>query len=454
LVLAEQADVIVVGMGVGGEAVAEDLAEAGLDVVGVENRLVGGECPYWACVPTKMMVRATDALGEARRVGELAGAASVNPDWAPVARRIREEATDDWDDKVAVERFESKGGRFVRGSARIVGPKTVEVDGTQIGASRGLVIATGTSPAVPPIDGLAEVPYWTNREAVETTEVPGSLTVIGAGAVGCEFAQVFARFGARVAVVEVAERLLPLEEPEAGALLAEVFTREGIRVVTGASIERVSHGSDGISVRLGDGTTLDSERLLIATGRRSDLAGLGVDAAGLDASARFVAVDDNLRAGEGVWAVGDITGKGAFTHVATYQARIAVADILSRPHEPADYRALPRVTFTDPEVGAVGMTEDQARRAGLSVRTAVTQIPSSARGWIHKAGNDGLIKLVADTERGVLVGGTSMGPAGGEVLGALAVAVHAQVPVEVLGQMIYAYPTFHRAIEDALRHLS
>ena len=449
----EQVDVIVVGMGVGGEAVAEELAEAGLEVLGIENRLVGGECPYWACVPTKMMVRATDALGEARRVGELAGSATVRPDWAPVARRIRDDATDDWDDTVAVERFESKGGRFVRGTARVTGPKTVEVDGYEISASRGLVIATGTGPAIPPIDGLSEVPYWTNREAVETTEVPGSLTVIGAGAVGCEFAQVFARFGAEVHVVEVAPRLLALEEPEAGELLAAVFTREGIGVVTGAQITSVGHDGNHFSVRLGDGTTLDSERLLVATGRRSDLAGLGLDAAGLDASARSVPVDANLRAADGVWAVGDITGKGAFTHVATYQARIAVADILGRPHEPADYRALPRVTFTDPEVGAVGMTEAQAREAGLAVRTAVTQIPSSARGWIHKAGNDGLIKLVADTGRGVLVGATSMGPAGGEVLGALAVAVHGQVPIAVLSEMIYAYPTFHRAIEDALKGL-
>src|SRR5690348_17032758 len=149
-------------MGVGGEAVAEELAEAGLDVVGIENRLVGGECPYWACVPTKMMVRATDALAEARRVGELAGTATVSPDWAPVARRIRDEATDDWDDRVAVERFESKGGRFVRGAARITGPRTVEVDGSSITASRGLVIATGSGPSIPPIDGLGDVPYWTN----------------------------------------------------------------------------------------------------------------------------------------------------------------------------------------------------------------------------------------------------------------------------------------------------
>ncbi|MBV9661392.1 MAG: NAD(P)/FAD-dependent oxidoreductase [Acidimicrobiales bacterium] len=452
--MTEHADAIVVGMGVGGEAVATELAEAGLDVVGIENRLVGGECPYWACVPTKMMVRATDALAEARRVPDLAGAATVTADWAPVARRIRQEATHYWDDKEAVERFESKGGRFIRGTARFTGPKTVEMGTTQITASRAVVIATGSGPAVPPIDGLAGVPYWTNRHAVEATDVPASLIVIGAGAVGAEFAQVFARFGSRVSVVETADRLLPLEEPEAGNLLAEVFAREGIEVEIGARIDAVGHDQAGFSVRLNDGRMLMSEQLLVATGRRSDLVALGVGSAGLDEAARFVVVDENLRATDGIWAVGDITGKGAFTHVATYQARIAAADILGRPHEPADYRALPRVTFTDPEVGAVGMTESQARQAHIAVRTASTPLPSSTRGWIHKVGNDGLIKLVADTDRGVLVGATSMGPAGGEVLGALAVAVHAAVPVEVLARMIYAYPTFHRAIEDALNKLS
>jgi pyruvate/2-oxoglutarate dehydrogenase complex dihydrolipoamide dehydrogenase (E3) component len=451
--MAERADVVVVGMGPGGEEVAGSLAEAGLDVVGIESTLVGGECPYWGCVPSKMMIRAADALAEGRRVGELAGTSTVTADWAPVARRIREEATDDWDDRVAVERFEGKGGRFVRGRATLTGPRTVVVDGSEITASRALVIATGTRASIPPIDGLDSVPYWTNREAVETTADPASLTVIGAGAVGVELAQVFARFGAKVTVVEVADRLVPIEEPESGALLGRVFEREGIGVVVGAKISSVNHGDSVFSVGLGDGTTIESERLLVATGRRADLASLGLDAAGLDSSARFVEVDENLRAGGGIWAVGDVTGKGAFTHVAVYQARIAAADILGQSHEPADYRALPRVTFTDPEVGSVGMTEAQARQAGLSVRVGSTEIPSSARGWIHKAGNDGFIKLIADTDRDVLIGATAAGPAGGEVLGALAVAVHAAVSVETLKGMIYAYPTFHRAIEDALKSL-
>ncbi len=453
--MADNVDVVVIGMGPGGEDAAARLARAGLAVVGVDARLVGGECPYYGCVPTKMMIRAANTLAEARRVADLAGSVLVQPDWAPVAARIRAEATDGWDDAVAVERFEKTGGWFVRGRGRISGPGEVTVataDGDQVfQAARAILLNPGTEPAVPPIEGLAGSAYWTNRDAVAVEDVPESLIVLGGGAIGCEFAQVFARFGSTVTVLEAASRLLPGEEPEAGDLLARVFSGEGIDVRTGVSVTRVSH--DATVVALGNGETVTARRLLVATGRRTDLAALGVGVIGLDAQARTIDVDDRMRAADRVWAIGDVTGRGAFTHMSMYQARIAVADILGRDGETADYRAVPRVTFTDPEVGAVGITESAARERGLAVRTGLARIPSSARGWIHKSGNDGLIKLVEDTDRGVLVGATSIGPAGGEVLGALAVAIHAEVPVQALQQMIYAYPTFHRAIEDALRDL-
>ena len=268
-----------------------------------------------------------------------------------------------------------------------------------------------------------------------------------------ERAQAFARFGTAVTIVEAADRLLPAEEPEAGELIGEVLRREGIRVLTRTRLRRVSHDGRDFTVYLDGAGPVRSERLLVATGRRADLKALGVAAAGIDDTRPFVGVDDHLRAADGVWSVGDVTGAGAFTHVAMYQARIATRDILGQAHEPASYRALPRVTFTDPEVGAVGLTEAQARGRGVAVQTAVSPIPSSARGWIHGPGNDGFIKLIADADAGVLIGATSAGPAGGEVLGALAVAVHAQVPVAMLSQMIYAYPTFHRAIEDAITQL-
>lgn len=456
----EQVDVVVVGMGVGGEEVAGRLAEAGLAVVGVEHNLLGGECPYWGCVPSKMMIRAANALAEARRVDQLAGRSEVWPDWTPVAKRIREEATDDWDDRVAVERFTGKGGRFVRGYGGLTGPRRVRVGDDEYAARVGVVLGAGTSASIPPIDGLSGTPYWTNREAIEVEELPASLLVLGGGAIGLELAQVFARFGVRVTVIEVLDRLLSVEEPESSALAAEALRRDGVQIRTGVAVERVDHGAEGFAVRLAGGEVLSGDQLLVATGRKARLDDLGVDCVGLDPKARFLQVNGRMQAADGLWGVGDLTGHGAFTHVAMYQAGIAVRDILARAGvgdgevgPEADYKALPRVTFTDPEIGAVGMTEQQARERGLRVQVGLAEVPATARGWIHKAGNDGFIKVVADAERGVLVGATSAGPVGGEVLSALAVAVHAEVPVATLRHMIYAYPTFHRGIEDALRAL-
>jgi pyruvate/2-oxoglutarate dehydrogenase complex dihydrolipoamide dehydrogenase (E3) component len=455
---AEQVDVVVVGMGPGGEFAAGRLAEAGLSVVGVEDRLVGGECPYWGCIPSKMMIRAANLLAEGRRIPGLAGSAEVTSDWAPVARRIRKEATDNWDDKVAADRFEATGGRLARGRGRIIAPGEVTVtspDGAAARvflASRGILINTGTEPAIPPIEGLAGTPYWTNREAIEAERVPGSLIVLGGRAVGVELSQVFARFGTAVTVVEAMPRLLPMDEPEAGQLIEKVFTAGGIAVRAGVRARRVSHDGTRFTVDAG-GRSITADRLLVATGRHASFAALGIGAVGLDEDARVISVDDRMRAAEGIWAIGDITGRGAFTHMSMYQAGIAVRDILGEPGPPADYRAVPRVTFTDPEIGSVGLTEAAARERGLRVRTGITSVPASARGWIHKAGNDGFIKVVEDAERGVLIGATSAGPVGGEVLGALVVAVHGEVPVARLQNMMYAYPTFHGAIETALRDL-
>jgi pyruvate/2-oxoglutarate dehydrogenase complex dihydrolipoamide dehydrogenase (E3) component len=452
----EHTDVVVIGMGPGGEYAAGALAEAGLHVTAVEDRLVGGECPYFGCIPSKMMIRAANLIAETRRVPGMAGTSAVTPDWSPVARRIREEATDYWNDKVAADRFVGKGGHLVRGRATITAPGEVTVSGPDgarvLRARRGIVINSGTEPAIPPIEGLAGTPYWTNREIVQAEQVPESMIVLGGGAIGAELAQVFARFGTAVTVVEALPRLVSFEEPEASALIERIFTAEGIKVCTDAPAERVSHNDACFSVHLG-GAVMTAEKLLVATGRRSDLAGLGVAAVGLDPAARSIPTDGWMRAADRVWAIGDVTGKGAFTHMSMYQADIVVRDILGLGGEPADYRAVPRVTFTDPEIGSVGLTEGQAREAGLRVRTGVAQVPYSARGWIHKAGNDGFIKVVEDADRSVLVGATSAGPWGGEVLSALQVAVRAEVPVATLRNMPYAYPTFYRAIEDALRSL-
>ncbi|HEY9338906.1 MAG TPA: NAD(P)/FAD-dependent oxidoreductase [Kribbella sp.] len=450
--MAEQVDVVVVGLGVGGEETAGRLAQAGLRVVGIESRLVGGECPYYGCIPSKMMIRAANLIAETRRVDGMAGTASVTPDWTPVAKRIREEATDTWNDQVAVDRLVNKGATVIKDVATITGPTTVSAGGTEYEASRGIVIATGTVPSVPPIEGLAGTPYWTNREAIEVETLPESMVVLGGGAIGMELTQVFARFGVRMTVVEGAPEVLSMEEPESGVLAREALERDGVTFLLGAQAQQVAYADGTFTVTLADGRTASGEKLLVATGRRVATAGLGLDKLGLDPAARRIEVDEHVRAGDKVWAIGDVTGVGVFTHNAMYQADIAVRDILQEENAPtASYHAMPRVTFTDPEIGAVGMTEKQARDAGLNVRTGSTPIPASTRGWIHKAGNEGFIKVVMDADRGVLVGATSAGPTGGEVLSALAVAVHAAVPVSTLRQMILAYPTFHRAIGEALK---
>src|SRR6478752_755812 len=399
-------DVIVIGLGPGGEHVAGSLAERGLRVLGVDRRLVGGECPYWGCIPSKMMIRAADALAEARRVDGLAGSVGqITPDWSVVAKRIREEATDSWDDQVAVDRLTGKGATFVRGTGRIAGPGRVDVDGTAYTATTGVVVNTGTTAAVPPIEGLRDTPCWTNHEVIETTDLPASLIVLGGGAIGCELSQVMARFGVDVTIVEAADRILALEEPEASAALQQALEADGITVRRGVGAEKVTHDGSAFTVTLADGATVTAEKLLVATGRRADPAAVGLDTVGVAKDSRTAPVDDRCR-----------------------------------------------VTFTDPEVGAVGMTEQQARDALDHVQVGLTPLGETTRGWIAKA--DGLIKVVADADRGVLVGATTMGPAGGEVLGALAVAVHGEVPIERLRSMIYAYPTLHRGIEDALGRLA
>ncbi|HUC03839.1 MAG TPA: NAD(P)/FAD-dependent oxidoreductase [Acidimicrobiales bacterium] len=452
-----ECDAVVVGLGPGGEDVAGRLAEAGLHTVGIEAELLGGECPYWGCIPSKMMVRAADLLAEGRRIPGMAGASEVSPDWAPVARRIREEATDTWDDTVAVERFEAKGGHFVRGRARVTSPSSVEVrlhgdpDGVplRITASKALVLATGAGPIIPPIfDG---VPYWTNRGAVAAETLPASLAIVGGGAIGLEIGQAMSRFGVEVTVVEAADRLVAAEEPEASALITGILEREGMTILTGVRIEAAeTHGATGVTLHLGDGRSVSAEQLLVATGRRPDLAGLGAGALGLPgfepSTARGIPVDPQMAVMPGVWAVGDVTGQGAFTHVAMYQARICAAAILGDPVADADYTALPRVTFTDPEIGSVGLTEAAARAGGGEVSVLHGSVTQSARGWIHRG--EGFVKLVA--RDGVVVGATSAGPSGGEVLSMLALAVHARLPLNTLRTMIFAYPTFHRAVDSAL----
>lgn len=442
-------DVVVVGLGPGGEALVSRLAAAGLDIVAVEKELVGGECPYWGCIPSKMVIRAANAVAEARRVEGLAGTATVTPDFGPVARRIRDEATDSWDDTVAAERITDAGARLVRGHGRLDGDRRVVVGDEVFVASRGVVLNTGTTAAAPPIPGLDGTPYWTNRGILETETAPASMIVIGGGPIGIELAQAFSRFGTEVTVLEVGDRILSVEEPESSEVLAGVFEAEGIGVHTDVSIDGVAHDGERFHVTC-DGVTFEAERLLVAAGRRARIVDVGLDTVGIDDPGHHLDVDDSMLVKDGLWAIGDIVGRGAFTHVSMYQSERAARAILGEPLGDYD-SSFPRVTFTDPEVGGVGLTEKQARDQGLNVRIGLTDLSASSRGFVHGPGNEGLIKLVIDDDRGVVVGANSVGVSGGETLAGLAFAVRAEIPIETLANTIYAYPTFWRAIESALQ---
>ena len=445
-----EVDVVVLGLGTSGEDLALQLLDAGLEVAGVEAQLLGGECPYWACIPSKVMIRAGNLLQEARRANGIAGVAEVTPDWSQVAARIRDYVTGGWDDSYAVARFEGKGGLFARGRGRLTGPKSVTVGDDSFTARKGIVIATGSKPFIPPIPGLDEADYWTTHEAIAADPLPDSLVILGGGAVGCELGQLFARFGTKVTIVEGSDRLLSREEPEASQVIGSIFESEGIEVVAGEHAQSVSEAPAGIELLTDANRSITGSRLLVATGRAVDLSALGLKEIGLDGSARSIEVDDRMRAADGVWAIGDITGKAMFTHVGIYESTIAADDILGRNPLSPDFAALPRVTFTDPEVAAVGLTESMARERSIDVGLALKQVPATYRGWIHTVGNEGIIKLVVDKQRGVLVGATVVGPNAGEVLGLLSLAVHEATPLDRLRSMIYAYPTFHGGIGEAL----
>jgi pyruvate/2-oxoglutarate dehydrogenase complex dihydrolipoamide dehydrogenase (E3) component len=442
-------DVIILGVGTCGEDLSLRLLGAGLDIVGIEASLVGGTCPYWGCLPSKMMIRAGNILQEARRVNGMAGHAEVNPDWAPVAARVRAEATGGWDDSVAVKRFQGRGGRLVHERGKLTGPRTVTVGDENFTARRGIVIATGSEVAIPKIPGLAEIDYWTTNDVIQAEKLPKSIIVLGGGAIGCELGQVMARFGVKVSIVEAGDHMLPAEEPEASEVVSNAFKEEGIEVHTDTTVKQIGRREGSIVVTLSSGVELTSECLLVATGRTVDLSDLGLESAGIDVMGPYIHVDDRMRAAGGIWAMGDVTGKAMFTHVALYQSAIIAADILGKDNPPARYDAIPRVTFTDPEVGSVGLTEADAITAGLDVVVTVKQLGATFRGWLHSYGG-GVIKLIADRGTGVLVGATSAGPHSGEMLGLLSLAVHARVSLAELRSMIYAFPTFYGAIGEAV----
>ncbi len=435
--------VVILGGGSTGEAGAGALRqlEPETPITLVEEGLVGGECSYFACMPSKALLRPPEAIAAARLVP---GAAEAVTGTIDVARAFwhRDQVTGGGDDSSQAGWLADRDVDLVRGRARIAGPGRVEVDGRTIGFGR-LLVATGSVPSIPPIPGLQDVEYWTNREATSTHEVPRRLIVLGGGPVGCELAQAFSRMGAQVTVVDIAARLLPRDHPDAGALIADVLAGEGIALRLGVPLERIE---PGVRVVLGDGTHVDADRLLVATGRRPNVAGLGLETLGVTVSQRGVEVDERLRAADGVWAAGDVTGIAMFTHVGKYQARLAAAAMAGHDTR-ADYRAVPAVTFTDPQVAAVGDTSGEGTVMGE--RGSVARLSTYER-----PKRPGFLKVFADPERRVLVGAVAVGPEAGEWLGQLTLAIRAEVPIDVLLDTIQPYPTFSEAIQFAVRDLA
>ena len=440
-------DVAVVGMGPGGEHAAYRLIAGGKKLAVIERELIGGECSYWACIPSKTLIRPPEARSEARRV---AGVGDPSLSWAD-ASAYRDLMVRNYDDAKQIKGYEEQGATVFKGDARLVGPGVVEVGDERIEAT-DILLATGSEPTMPPIEGLEDVDVWTNREATGVKEIPERTIVIGAGPVGLELAQMLSRYGSSVALVQRAGRLLDRETAEVSELLADYVADDGVEVHTGKNAVRARREGDSKVVEFEDGSELSADVIVVATGRRPRVKGLGLESIGVNADGG-VPIDERCHVAEGVWALGDVTGVSLFTHVAKYQGRVVSHNILGRDRV-ADYRAIPRVVFCDPEIATVGLSVEQAREQGMDVATATIDLAAVlARPSTYEENPRGHLGLVANRATKTLVGAWAVAPLAAEWIHQAVLAVRAQVPMEVLLDTVAQFPSYSEGYLLALEGL-
>jgi pyruvate/2-oxoglutarate dehydrogenase complex dihydrolipoamide dehydrogenase (E3) component len=438
-------DVVVVGAGPAGEVAAGRLGGAGLSVAIVEDRLVGGECSYWACMPSKSLLRPYEALAEARRIPGAAQAVNGSLDVQAVLDR-RDEVVHDLDDSTQLPWLDDRGVTLLRGEAVLTGERRVRVGDQEVEATRAVILATGSIPAMPPIEGLDAIDdAWTNREATTAKAVPERLVIMGGGVVGVEMGQAFQTLGSQVTLIEGERRLLPREEEYACAQVTDALEGYGVDIRTGQKATRVEQRGDAVAVTTADGGTAEGDTLLVALGRRPQTKGIGLDALGID-DGEPVEVDARMQVPGHPWlyAIGDVNGRALFTHMGKYQGRVAADHILgtdtSLSHG-ADGPLSPRVIFTEPQVAAVGHTSDTAREAGLQVQIVETETSGNAGGSFYGRGAPGTARLLIDRERRLVVGATITGAEVADMLHPATIAIAAEVPLERLRHAVPCFPT-------------